>query len=179
MKPLMISFLFFCIPALIYGQHLLHGKVTDDKGRPIAGANVYLKGSFDGASTATDGSFGFDTTLEGNHELVVSMMGFAPYGKWVAVSSVKGMDIVLKKDVSVLEGVTLTAGSFTAGDNSKASVLKPLDIVTTAGAAGDFVAALQTLPGTSTVNEDGSCSFGEVAPTRPRSSLMGSVFSSL
>ena len=33
--------------------------------------------------------------------------------------------------------------------------MKPLDIVTTAGAAGDFVAALQTLPGTTTVNEDG------------------------
>ena len=49
----------------------------------------------------------------------------------------------------------MTAGTFEAGDNSKVSVLKPLDIVTTAGAAGDFVAALQTLPGTSKVSEDG------------------------
>ena len=34
-------------------------------------------------------------------------------------------------------------------------VLKPLDDVTTASALGDFVGALQTLPGTSTVAEDG------------------------
>src|SRR5690606_19575692 len=33
--------------------------------------------------------------------------------------------------------------------------LKPLDIVTTAGSAGNIVAALQTLPGTQTVGEDG------------------------
>ena len=38
-----------------------------------------------------------------------------------------------------LNTVVLSAGSFSAGDSSKASALKPLDIVTTAGAAGDFV----------------------------------------
>ena len=32
--------------------------------------------------------------------------------------------------------------------------MKPLDIVTTASAAGDFLGALQTLPGTSAVAED-------------------------
>ncbi|MCH4565681.1 Plug domain-containing protein, partial [Halomonas sp. EGI 63088] len=54
-----------------------------------------------------------------------------------------------------LTGVVLSAGTFEAGDNSKVSVLKPLDVVTTASALGDFVGALQTLPGTSTVAEDG------------------------
>ncbi|OEK07552.1 hypothetical protein A8C32_17295 [Flavivirga aquatica] len=34
-------------------------------------------------------------------------------------------------------------------------MLKPLDVVTTASALGDFVGALQTLPGTTTVAEDG------------------------
>jgi hypothetical protein len=37
-----------------------------------------------------------------------------------------------------------------AGDKSRVSVLKPLDIVTTAGSAGNIIAALQTLPGTQT-----------------------------
>src|SRR5690606_10722517 len=49
----------------------------------------------------------------------------------------------------------LSAGAFSAGDNSKVNVLKPLDVVTTASALGDFVGALQTLPGTTTVAEDG------------------------
>ena len=45
--------------------------------------------------------------------------------------------------------------TFSAGDNSKINVLKPLDVVTTASALGDFVGALQTLPGTTTAAEDG------------------------
>ena len=49
----------------------------------------------------------------------------------------------------------ITAGSFSAGDKSRVSVLKPLDIVTTAGSAGNIIAALQTLPGTQNVGEDG------------------------
>lgn len=49
----------------------------------------------------------------------------------------------------------LSAGTFAAGDNSKVNALKPLDVVTTASALGDFVGALQTLPGTTTVAEDG------------------------
>ena len=51
--------------------------------------------------------------------------------------------------------MVLSAGSFQAGDNSKVSVMSPLDVVTTAGVAGDFISALQTLPGTQTVGEDG------------------------
>ncbi|RZJ29906.1 MAG: TonB-dependent receptor, partial [Flavobacterium sp.] len=57
--------------------------------------------------------------------------------------------------VNTLDAVILTAGTFEAGDKARVSVLKPLDIVTTAGSAGDIVAALQTLPGTQTVGEDG------------------------
>jgi hypothetical protein len=54
-----------------------------------------------------------------------------------------------------LDAVVLNAGTFEANDNSKVSVLKPLDVVTTASALGDFVGALQTLPGTSNIAEDG------------------------
>jgi hypothetical protein len=35
--------------------------------------------------------------------------------------------------------------------DSKSSRFKPLDIVTTAGSAGNIIAALQTLPGTQSV----------------------------
>mgnify|MGYP000333151278 FL=1 len=59
------------------------------------------------------------------------------------------------KDVNTLDAVVLSAGTFSAGDNSKVNALKPLDVVTTASALGDFVGALQTLPGTTTVAEDG------------------------
>ena len=66
------------------------------------------------------------------------------------------MQIKLRDDVNALDAVVISAGTFEAGGaNNKVTVLKPLDVVTTASALGDFVGALQTLPGTTTVAEDG------------------------
>ena len=148
-----ITFL-FCTGA-IFSQHTISGKITDAKNNPIEGANIYLEGTYDGASSDINGNFSFETSEEGTQTLVVSMLSFEPHYEVGDVSYFENLHIKLMESVNSLSGVTLTAGTFEAGNNSKASVLKPLDIVTTAGATGDFVAALQTLPGTTTVNEDG------------------------
>ncbi len=136
-------------------QLRVNGIVTDKSDTPIFGANVYLEGTYDGSSTDENGKFSFETTETGTQTLVISMLSYEPHYEMGDVSYFKDISIQLVEAVNSLNGVTLTAGTFEAGDNSKVSVLKPLDIVTTAGAAGDFVAALQTLPGTTTVNEDG------------------------
>ncbi|WP_127137736.1 TonB-dependent receptor [Flagellimonas oceanensis] len=139
----------------VFAQQTITGKVTDTKNNPIEGANIYLEGTYDGASSDANGNFSFETTEEGVQTLIVSMLSYEPHYEAGDISYFKDLHIKLMESVNSLSGVTLTAGTFEAGDNSKVSVLKPLDIVTTAGAAGDFVAALQTLPGTTTVNEDG------------------------
>ncbi|WP_430967900.1 TonB-dependent receptor [Spongiimicrobium sp. 2-473A-2-J] len=146
---------FLLTTSLFFGQTTVSGVVTDQKNRPIVGANVYLEGTYDGASTDANGLFSFETSETGTQNLIVSMMSYETYMQAGDVSYFKDLAIKLFETINSLTGVTLTAGTFEAGDNSKVSVLKPLDIVTTAGAAGDFVGALQTLPGTSTVNEDG------------------------
>lgn len=138
-----------------YAQTAVGGKVVDPQGLAIHGANVYLEGTYDGASTNDEGRFAFETTETGMQTLVVSMLGFETRYEAGELSFFENILIELQPSVNALAGVTLTAGTFEAGDNSKVSVLKPLDIVTTAGAAGDVVAALQTLPGTTPVSEDG------------------------
>jgi len=145
----------FLFSTLVFGQTTISGTVTDHKNLPVIGANVYLEGTYDGASSDENGKFSFETSEKGTQNLIVSMISFDTYMQAGDVSYLNDIKIVLREAINQLNGVTLTAGTFEAGDNSKVSVLKPLDIVTTAGAAGDFVAALQTLPGTSTVNEDG------------------------
>ncbi|WP_306013229.1 MULTISPECIES: TonB-dependent receptor [unclassified Allomuricauda] len=139
----------------VLAQHTISGRVTDTKNNPIEGANIYLEGTYDGASSDAQGKFTFETAEEGMQTLVVSMLSYETHYEAGDISFFTDMEVKLLESFNSLDGVTLTAGTFEAGDNSKASVLKPLDIVTTAGAAGDFVAALQTLPGTTTVNEDG------------------------
>lgn len=136
-------------------QTSISGMVNDTSGIPISGANVYLEGTYDGASTDENGAFRFETSETGSQTLVISILGYEPYYQMGDVTYFNELDIKMVEAINALNGVTLTAGTFEAGDNSKVSVLKPLDIVTTAGAVGDFAAALQTLPGTSTVNEDG------------------------
>ena len=45
----------------LVAQTTISGKVTDKKGAPIIGANVYLDGTYDGASTNEKGEFSFST----------------------------------------------------------------------------------------------------------------------
>ncbi|AZJ32288.1 Outer membrane cobalamin receptor protein [Tenacibaculum mesophilum] len=145
----------FLTHTLLIAQTTIKGKVTDTKGNPIEGANVYLEGTYDGTSSDEKGNFSFTTSEEGEQTLTVSFISFETYIKTAEVSTFKNLKIILREDVNTLDSVTINAGTFEAGDNAKVTALKPLDVVTTASALGDFVGALQTLPGTSSVSEDG------------------------
>jgi outer membrane cobalamin receptor len=152
---LIFTFLLLLFSSYCIAQYTISGQVTDAKGIAIIGANVYLEGTYDGGSTDEFGNFSFITTEKGEKNLVVSYLSYETFTRMAPVAQMTALNIRLREEVNTLSGVTLTAGTFKAGDNSKASVLKPLDVVTTASALGDFVGALQTLPGTSTVAEDG------------------------
>ncbi len=143
------------LPYSLLAQTTVSGVVTQKNGTPILGANVYLDGTYDGASTDENGQFNFTTEETGVQTLVVSFVSFEPFYMAADVSQMENVAVILKEDVNSLDTVVISAGTFEAGDNSKVSVLKPLDVVTTASALGDFVGALQTLPGTTTVAEDG------------------------
>ncbi len=152
----LLTNLFFLICTLTaYSQTTISGKVIDSKGLALEGANVYLDGTYDGATSQTDGSFSFETEETGQQTLTVSFLSYETYQQVGDVKTFTNVIIKMRDDVNSLDTVVISAGTFEAGDNSKVSVLKPLDVVTTASAMGDFVGALQTLPGTSTVAEDG------------------------
>ncbi|HUH29237.1 TonB-dependent receptor [Gelidibacter sp.] len=150
-----VFFLIFFTTVISFGQTTISGKVTDLKGLPIQGANVYLEGTYDGGTTDILGRFSFNTNEMGVKTLVVSFLAFETFKKLNEVVTMSDLQIKLREDVNTLDAVVLSAGTFEAGDNSKVSVLSTLDVVTTASALGDFVGALQTLPGTTTVAEDG------------------------
>ena len=147
------TILFLFLLTIASAQTEISGKITDEKGEPIPGANVYLDGTYDGASTDENGQFRFKTTAEGQKVLVVSFLSFETLKKTVEVKSFQNQTLKLRESVNTLDAVILTAGTFEAGDKARVSVLKPLDIVTTAGAVGDIIGALATLPGAQTVGE--------------------------
>jgi len=150
-----ITFLFLLVFTLGYTQSKISGIVIDEKNIPIQGANVFIEGSYDGASTNEKGEFAFTTTEKGAKILVVSFLGYETIKLPFEVEKGNLKTIKLKESINTLDTVVITAGTFDAGEKARVSVLKPLDIVTTAGSNGNIVAALQTLPGTQTVGEDG------------------------
>ena len=154
MKTIITLTILLCT-TFLFSQTTISGKVVDEKGKPVSGANVFIEGTYDGASTNETGSFSFTTATTGNQTLVVSFLIYETSKTAIDVASFQNKTIKLRESVTALDAVVITAGTLEAGDKSRVSVLKPLDIVTTAGSAGNIIAALQTLPGTQTVGEDG------------------------
>jgi hypothetical protein len=143
------------ISSITMAQSTVSGVILNEKNEPVMGVNVYLEGTYDGTITDLDGKFSFTTQETSYATLIASYIGYEEYKLEALVIDMVGLKISFRESLNALNTVVLSAGSFSAGDSSKASVLKPLDIVTTAGAVGDFVGALQTLPGTSSNADDG------------------------
>lgn len=156
----MFKFVFtFCltlISASLIAQTTLSGMISDENGNALPGANCYLEGTYDGATSDTTGRFELETMETGTQTLLVSFIGYDTWTQEVNLdSTVLEIAVQLGEAFNELKAVSITAGSFEASDSKKAVILSSLDMVTTAGASGDAYGALQTLPGTSTNGESG------------------------
>ncbi|MEM9674057.1 MAG: carboxypeptidase-like regulatory domain-containing protein [Cyclobacteriaceae bacterium] len=155
------SFTLFAILILTFTGHLTFSQTTwsgtiTEGAEPVVGANVYLQNTYFGATTDTTGSFSFTADPADTSYLVISAVGYQTQELIITNNQpITSLRIQLQEASHTLQEVTISAGSFEASDKHQAIALKPLDIVTTAGALGDIAGALQTLPGTQTVGEDG------------------------
>jgi hypothetical protein len=153
-KPSLIFLLFLFAACISNAQVIISGTITDEQKKPVPFAGVTIKGTYDGASSDENGSFKFKTTLHGKQVLVVSCLGFEPQDIQIEIGDKDlAKNVVLKEKESEQNTVIITAGSFEASDKKRATILKPLDIVSTAGASGDINGALKTLPGAQQIGE--------------------------
>ena len=135
-------------------QIKISGKLTDTKNKPLSGASITIKESYDGTTTDSLGNFSFTTTETGDRELNATMSGYSSFKTQLAIGNKDVIqNISIKELITELNAVTITVGSFEASDKKKGTVLSSLDIVTTAGAEGDVTGALKTLPGSQRVGE--------------------------
>jgi hypothetical protein len=150
MKRLLPILLLLLTAALrLSAQTTLSGTVRDTHGQPVPGANIFLKTTFDGASTDTLGRFRFTTRQTGTLPLVVTLMGFEPQEQPVVLDgTAKRFALVLKPVRSQIGDVVIMAGAFEASDSKRSTV-------PTAGALADINGALNTLPGTTRVGDEG------------------------
>ena len=154
MKTFLPIALFFC-SIISFSQTTISGKIVGEKNKPVPNANIYIDGTYDGATSDDKGDFSFITTAVGNQNLVISALSFETQSLPIVVENFKNQTLQLKPSSTQLNEVLITAGTMESGGKSRVSVLKPLDILTTAGNPGDIVSAFKTLPGTQVVGESG------------------------
>jgi len=148
--------IFMLIGANAFAQTVITGKVIQEKGEPLPGANVYLQGTYDGISSNAKGEFRFKTSKIGSFVLLANFIGYEPFSQNVELQGdTIRLVIQMKEKFNQLNAVTINVGTFEAGDKKQAVTISPLDMMTTAGAAGDVYGALQTLPGTTINGESG------------------------
>lgn len=153
-----ISFtiLFTLTTGLAIGQSIVRGKVTDTNGQPIPMANVFLKDTYDGATADENGNFEFQTPETGNQIVLVKFIGYADKEQPITLDGkTVTVNVQIAEQISELKAVTISAGAFTASDESRRTVFRAVDIATTAGATADIAGAFNTLPGTQKVGESG------------------------
>ncbi|MGR3812025.1 TonB-dependent receptor [Jiulongibacter sp. NS-SX5] len=152
MKKL-FSILFTLIGLTSYSQTIVQGKVTDGK-NPLPFANISLQGTYDGASADVNGQFMFETLEKGKQVLSVSMIGFISSATDINLTNdTINIEVRLEESINSLNAVVVTAGMFEASDEKKMVMLKPMDIVTTAGGGADITSVMQLLPGATRVGE--------------------------
>jgi len=155
MKKQLLFLSIFLANTAIFAQIKISGTVKDQKGRKLVGASITLKNSYDGAVSDSTGSFSFKTFEKGAYIVESKMLDYTSNSQNINIDKEPiVLKFVLKEELNELRAVTVTAGSFEAGDKKRAAtVMSSIDIVTTAGASGDVTGALKTLPGAQQIGD--------------------------
>lgn len=139
-----------------YSQTVIEGEVRSGKGSPIPGATIKIRHSRSGTATDSLGKYSFSTKTPGSYWLMCTALGYRTDSVF---SAFKGdsihIDFKLQELKNDLAGVSIHVQR-RLPELKREYTLNDFDVATTAGAAADVAAALQTFPGASPAgNETG------------------------
>lgn len=138
----------------LVAQTTISGVVTDGR-EPLASANVFIIGTIDGYLTDSLGRFSFTTSKTGEVTLKATFIGYEDYTLTADVSQLSHLTIRMSERATSINEVVVTASTFSFGKSENFKTMDALDVVMAGNSCGDIVAALQTLPGTQMVGENG------------------------
>ncbi|TAG99511.1 MAG: TonB-dependent receptor [Sphingobacteriales bacterium] len=154
MLRLTLTFMALLVGLVAATQTQVAGRIVNARKKPLAGVNITIKDSYDGATTDSLGNFSFSTTATGSQVVQAEMTGYKLFQQsYMLNGQPLKLEILMKEAVDEMTAVVITAGSFEASDKKKTTVLSSLDVVTTASGNGDVTGALKTLPGAQQVGE--------------------------
>ena len=135
-------------------QTIVSGIVSDGK-EPLAGVNIFIIGTIDGCLSDSLGRFSFTTTTSGEQSLKATCLGYEDYTLTADVGELAHLTIRMTAQAASIDEVVVTASTFSFGKSESFKTMDALSVVMSGNSCGDIVAALQTLPGTQMVGENG------------------------
>lgn len=155
MWKLLASFLLFPLAVLSAqgdSSHVVRGVVRDTAGRTLREVDVFLLATLEGGVTDSAGRFTFRSTARGPQILMARKIGYLPARMTLMLPAADSVRVRLEAEAVALEEITVSAGTYIAGEERGAQ-LTPLEVATTPGTTADIGRTIQTLPGVQTVDE--------------------------
>src|SRR5688572_12951615 len=104
-KLLVLLTAFLLLAGSLYAQKIVTGKVSDDKGNPIPGVSVQIKGTKSGTVTSSEGTYSLSVPANST-TLVFSAVDFVTLEKEIGTTAT--IDVSLKNDEQSLTEVVVT-----------------------------------------------------------------------
>jgi len=105
-------FLFALFPltalAQLNGSYILSGKINDEKGQPLIGATIQIKGTTNGAATDTTGKFSLTTSAKLPYTLVFKAVGYQSQ-EFLIKNAGSALNIQLSQQNLLINEVVVTA----------------------------------------------------------------------
>ena len=136
----------------VMSQTTISGIVTDGH-EPLAGANIFIIGTIEGCLTDSLGQFSFQTDHIGEITLRATYIGYDDHT--LTTNQTTNLLIKMHERATTIDEVVVTASTYSFGKSDNFKTMDALDVVMAGNSCGDIIAALQTLPGTQKVGENG------------------------
>ncbi|MCS6808136.1 MAG: TonB-dependent receptor [Bacteroidota bacterium] len=134
-------------------KRTIAGVVVNDRGDSVSFVSIKVHGTKLGAISDTKGMFAITLESQNTVTLTVRHLSYEFYEQTFALESdTTFVTVQLLSKVVTLKGANVSASAFSSGE-AEGVTLKPLEVVTTPGAAADIFRTLQTFPGVASPDE--------------------------
>ncbi|MDB5285591.1 MAG: hypothetical protein JWR05_540 [Mucilaginibacter sp.] len=111
MKPALIALFFFILSHNLFAQETtISGKITDDSGKAVSFATVYIKNTTKGVSANSEGEYNLNLK-PGQYEVNYKAVGYKQESRKVDLRVSQSINIVLKAELYELKEVAIHAGA--------------------------------------------------------------------
>lgn len=102
-KRYLILFFLLCSSLLLAQEKNVSGKITDQNGEPLPGANITIEGTIRGAQADFDGNF--NISVQRDEIIIISYIGFKP--QRISFEGQETLNVILEEDSSQLNEVVV------------------------------------------------------------------------